>query len=69
LGDLFDRAQEREQQLRDEALKRQRDQMPKGESAENCEDCGTKIPQRRRRAIPGVGTCVDCQEDRERRRR
>jgi len=28
----------------------------------HCEDCGEKIPQARRLAVPGVCLCVDCQE-------
>ena len=27
-----------------------------------CEECGGTIPQARRRALPGVTTCVQCQE-------
>ncbi|PYM94739.1 MAG: hypothetical protein DME04_06890 [Candidatus Rokuibacteriota bacterium] len=27
-----------------------------------CEECGSTIPQVRRRALPGVTTCVQCQE-------
>src|SRR5215475_8897842 len=27
-----------------------------------CEECGGSIPQARRRALPGVTTCVQCQE-------
>ena len=39
------------------------------ESAEKCIECNMKIPKRRREFLPGVQTCVDCQqeiEDRER---
>lgn len=38
-----------------------------GESAEECESCGTDIPLTRRLAVPGCQTCVDCQSLRERR--
>ena len=31
-----------------------------------CEECGGTIPQARRRALPGVTTCVQCQERGER---
>lgn len=37
-----------------------------GESLTRCEDCGDKIPEKRRRLIPGVRKCVDCQAERER---
>jgi RNA polymerase-binding transcription factor len=33
-----------------------------------CEECGSTIPQARRRALPGVTTCVQCQERGERAR-
>lgn len=32
-----------------------------GESAEDCESCGTDIPEARRLAVPGCRFCVDCQ--------
>lgn len=35
-------------------------------SAERCEECGSKIPDSRRKAIPGVKLCVDCAELSER---
>lgn len=34
-------------------------------SAEFCEDCDEPIPQRRREAVPGCQTCIDCQGLRE----
>lgn len=36
------------------------------ESSEECEDCGCEIPQKRREAMPGCTTCVQCQAKRER---
>jgi phage/conjugal plasmid C-4 type zinc finger TraR family protein len=38
-----------------------RARLPKGESAEYCDDCGEDIPERRRLALPGVRTCIACQ--------
>lgn len=40
--------------------------LPKGASAEHCDDCGEPIPRRRREAIAGVRTCVACQSERDR---
>jgi phage/conjugal plasmid C-4 type zinc finger TraR family protein len=40
-----------------------------GESALHCEECGDKIPARRRKILPGVTTCADCQTVREREAR
>ncbi|WP_313353691.1 TraR/DksA C4-type zinc finger protein [Kosakonia cowanii] len=31
-------------------------------SAEHCEECGTRIQEARRIAVPGCKTCTDCQE-------
>lgn len=43
-------------------IKRARQNVPCGESLEYCEECGEEIPEARRRAIPGVRLCVECQE-------
>ena len=42
-----------------------RARMPSGESAEHCLECGEDIPEGRRRALPGVKTCVACQSGRD----
>lgn len=36
-------------------------ELPTGESAMECEECGADIPEKRRLAIKGVKFCVDCQ--------
>lgn len=38
-------------------------------SARFCAECDDPIPEARRRAIPGVQLCVDCQSGRDRSRR
>lgn len=48
-----------------DALERARRAMPKGESAEFCDECGNVIPQARRLAVPGVQHCVGCQSELE----
>lgn len=45
-----------------DAIKRARSQLPSGPGLERCEECGTSIPEARRKAIPGVRLCVPCQE-------
>lgn len=65
--DDIDRAQAREAEMLGDAL---RDQTRRAglagktaaDSAEYCEapGCGEPIPQRRRRALPGVRFCVEC---------
>lgn len=49
----------------DDAVKRAREAIPRGESAAHCADCGEAIPEARRRAIPGVRRCVVCQSGRD----
>lgn len=57
--DLIDQAQELEALQRDDAIERAR-WHGHGSSAEACERCGGEIPEVRRRALPGVVTCVGC---------
>jgi len=45
----------------DEAVKRARSALPRGESLRRCEECGVEIPAARREAIAGVRRCVACQ--------
>ena len=46
----------------EDAVTRARSRIPDGESRSNCADCGTAIPETRRRAVPGVRLCIACQE-------
>ena len=48
-----------------DAIEAARLRMPAGESAEECDDCGEPIPVGRRKALPGVRTCVACQSHRD----
>lgn len=66
--DIFDQATEHEQRFRDQALRAAAAQMPRGASATHCRapDCGIEIPAQRRRALPGVELCIDCQTIKER---
>ena len=71
MTDVFDRASEREEQLRDDALQAQARRAGLTgktymDSARECHVCDEPIPDERRRAVPGVQTCVDCQNDLER---
>jgi len=45
-----------------DAIQRAKSQLPAGPSLESCADCGAKIPEARREAIPGVRLCLACQE-------
>jgi phage/conjugal plasmid C-4 type zinc finger TraR family protein len=45
----------------EDAVNRARNQLPKGESLERCEECDAEIPEARRQAVPGVRLCISCQ--------
>ncbi len=47
----------------EDAVKRARSRLPRGESLFQCEECDSEIPEARRMAIPGVRLCVSCQEE------
>lgn len=71
MTDMFDRAAEREEQQREDALQAQARRAglagkTVADSATHCRVCESLIPVARRRAVPGVQTCVVCQADIER---
>lgn len=47
----------------EDAIARVRNQLPKGESLTRCEECDAPIPEARRKAVPGVHLCVNCQAE------
>ena len=52
----------------DDELKRMRSKRaPVGESRVHCAECEELIPEARRRAVPGVKLCIDCQQARDAR--
>ncbi|MCY1353391.1 putative protein YbiI [compost metagenome] len=50
----------------EDAIQRARSQLPKGESLSHCEECDAPIPEARRKAVPGVHLCVNCQAEHDR---
>jgi len=50
----------------EDAVERARSRLPHGESLLECEECGTSIPEARRKAVPGVRLCVACQQNEDR---
>ena len=64
MADITDRATEREQQNRDDAMAAMARVRLSGTSATHCvnADCGEAIPQARRTALPGVQHCITCAE-------
>ena len=59
--DIVDRALVVENMTRDGAIARARAAVPRGDGAVECRECGEVIPAARRRALPGVVFCVECQ--------
>lgn len=50
-----------------DAVLRARALTPMGVSAQECDDCGERIPTKRREALPGVRTCILCQAERDKK--
>ena len=50
----------------EDAIQRARSELPRGESLKKCEECDSPIPEARRRAVPGVRLCVNCQSEHDR---
>ena len=70
MTDIFDLASAQEQAFRDAVLSGQdRRAGLRGksflDSARNCRVCDETLPLARRQAVPGVQTCLACQEDLE----
>jgi phage/conjugal plasmid C-4 type zinc finger TraR family protein len=49
-----------------DGIKRVKSQLPHGPSLSHCAECGTEIPEARRKASPGARLCVACQEAHDR---
>lgn len=45
----------------EDAVKQARARLPAGESALLCDECDALVPEARRKALPGVRLCVNCQ--------
>lgn len=67
MSDWADLAADREAELRADALAEQarRAAQPETISAETCRVCDGPISATRRRALPGVQTCIDCARELE----
>lgn len=70
MTDIFDRASDREEEMRADALEEQRrraglEGKTVADSATHCTICGGRIKAARRKYLPGVQTCVECQADLE----
>lgn len=71
MTDIIDRAAARSAEiladtLADQARRSGLSGKTINDSAHECRACGDPIPDKRRQALPGVQTCVDCQTEIER---
>lgn len=60
MADVIDITTEREADILSAAIANRTRYV--GVSAHECVECGDKIPQGRRDAVPGVQLCVECAE-------
>ncbi len=51
----------------EDAVKLARSHLPGGKGLAHCEECEIAIPEPRRKAIPGVRLCVNCQAENDKR--
>lgn len=51
-----------------DAVKRARNGLGNGPGLTHCEECDAEIPAARRKAVPGVRLCVQCQQDADQNR-
>jgi phage/conjugal plasmid C-4 type zinc finger TraR family protein len=51
----------------EDAVRLVRSRLPDGEGLTHCEECEAVIPDARRKAIPGVRLCINCQSELEKR--
>lgn len=49
----------------EDAVKLARSRIPQGKSLSHCEECDEEIPEARRKAMPGVRLCIQCQSEME----
>lgn len=54
-----------EASVAEELARMQARKTPVGESLDHCAECGEDIPEARRKALPGVKLCIDCQSERD----
>ncbi|MDP5291558.1 DksA/TraR family C4-type zinc finger protein [Oceanimonas sp. CHS3-5] len=52
----------------EDAVQSARSRLGAGDSLSHCEECDAPIPDARRRAVPGVRLCIECQSQQEKQR-
>lgn len=51
----------------EDAVQRARSRLMQGASLIHCEECGARIAEARRQAVPGVRLCITCQTEFDKR--
>ncbi|EMB4690493.1 TraR/DksA family transcriptional regulator [Citrobacter freundii] len=69
MPDEIDRDQEFNEQRLEEMIEQSRFKPAGTTSLSHCRFCNKSIPEKRRRSLPGVTTCIECQSILERRNR
>lgn len=67
--DEIDRDQAFNEQLLESLIARARTEQGHVASLFFCQRCGEPVPEKRRRLIPGVSLCIECQAAKERLKR
>jgi phage/conjugal plasmid C-4 type zinc finger TraR family protein len=57
-----DAAQDQIDATVEDAVRRAKSRLPSGPGLSHCAECGSEIPEARRKAIAGVRLCIACQE-------
>lgn len=47
----------------EDSVQQARSKLPSGTSLERCAECDEPIPEARRKALPGVRLCIECQAE------
>ncbi|EBD7601612.1 TraR/DksA family transcriptional regulator [Salmonella enterica] len=69
MADEIDRAQENYDSYLESLIEKKRYRASSYESLYYCRLCGERIPEERRKILPGVKICFYCQSEKERRQR
>ncbi|EAN5735417.1 TraR/DksA family transcriptional regulator [Salmonella enterica] len=69
MADEIDRDQEHYENYLEALIEKKRYRPVSSESLYHCRLCGEPIPEERRKILPGVDICFDCQSENERRQR
>ncbi|EAU9427011.1 TraR/DksA family transcriptional regulator [Salmonella enterica] len=69
MADEIDRTQENYESYLESLIEKKRYRASSSESLYYCRLCGERIPEERRKILPGVKICFYCQSEKERHQR